>query len=122
MLGLLLASYAAQGDILLQWAPLALTAWLVFSMSGQAAILAYPWLAAHYGAALSGRANTAVNLLIFAAAFAVQYAVGLIIDRFPTGPAGRYDPAGYQLGFGLFLALQLLALAWYLAGAKRLKP
>ncbi len=122
MLGFLLASYAAQGVILLQWPPLALPAWLVFSMSGQAAILAYPWLSSHYGAALSGRANTAVNLLIFGAAFAAQYIIGLVIDLFPTGAAGTYDPAAYQLGFGLFLALQLLALAWYLAGARRLKP
>ena len=35
----------------------------VFGMSGQLAILAYPWLSSRFGAALSGRANTAMNLL-----------------------------------------------------------
>ncbi|MDH3476409.1 MAG: MFS transporter, partial [Rhodospirillales bacterium] len=126
MLGFLLVSYAAQGAILavttgLAPAALGTAAWMVFSLSGQAAILAYPWLSAYFGAALSGRANTAVNLLIFGAAFATQYAIGAIIDLFPPGAAGGYDPAGYRLGFGLFLALQLLALAWYLPGARRLR-
>ncbi len=127
MLGFLLASYGAQGVIIAEWAPAALPglttlAWMVFVMTGQAAILAYPWLSSYFGAALSGRANTAVNLLIFGTAFGVQYAIGAIIDLFPATAAGGYDPRGYQLGFGVFLAAQLLALAWLLLGWRRLKP
>jgi predicted MFS family arabinose efflux permease len=119
MLGFLLLSFAAQLAIVLQWTSLSLPVWSLFGLAGQAAILGYPWLAAHYGAGLSGRANTAINLLTFLAAFGAQYAIGAIIDLFPA-PAEGYSPRGYQVGFGTFFALQLLALAWYLPGRRGL--
>jgi hypothetical protein len=90
--------------------------WVVFGMSGQVAVLAYPWLSSYFGAALSGRATTAMNLILFLFAFGAQYAIGAIIDLFPTTPGGGYHPAGYRAGFGVFLLAQLLALCWYLAG------
>jgi predicted MFS family arabinose efflux permease len=119
MLGFLVLSFAAQLAIVLEWTSLSLAVWTLFGLAGQAAILGYPWLAAHYGAALSGRANTAINLLTFLAAFGAQYAIGAIIDLFPA-PAEGYSAHGYQVGFGTFLALQLLALAWYLPGRRAL--
>jgi hypothetical protein len=94
--------------------------WVIFGMTGQVAVLAYPWLSSYFGAALSGRANTAMNLVLFLFAFGVQYAIGAIIDLFPPTPSGGYDPRGYQAGFGVFLLAQLLALAWYLAGHRSL--
>ena len=90
-------------------------------MTGQAAILAYPWLASHFGARLSGRATTAANLLMFLVAFAGQYAVGAIIDRFPPTATGGYDPQAYRLAFGVLLAIQLAALGWYWANRQRLR-
>lgn len=89
------------------------TLWIVFGMTGQIAILAYARLAAHFGAVLSGRAQTAINLLVFLAAFVVQYVIGAIIDLFPAGVGDGYAISGYRWGFGVFLALQTLALAWY---------
>jgi hypothetical protein len=32
----------------------------------------------------------------------------------PTSPTGGYDPCGYQVGVGVFLVAQVLALDWYL--------
>jgi len=119
MLGFLLLSFAAQLAIVLQWTSVSLPVWTLFGLAGQAAILGYPWLAAHYGAAVSGRANTAINLLTFLAAFGAQYAIGAIIDLFPA-PAEGYSARGYQVGFGTFFVLQLLALAWYLPGRRAL--
>jgi predicted MFS family arabinose efflux permease len=113
MLGFLLLFLAAQACIILDIVPLRLPAWMVFGMSGQVAILAYPWLSKHFGAKRSGRANTAMNLIIFASAFLIQAAIGAIIDTFPKTPGGGYGPAAYQAAFGLFFALQLAALAWY---------
>jgi len=104
----------------LEWTSLNLPMWVVFGMTGQVAVLAYPWLSSYFGAALSGRANTAVNLPLFLTAFGAQYAIGAIIDLFPTTASGGYDPAGYQVGFGVLLAAQLLALGWYLAGRRSL--
>jgi hypothetical protein len=93
---------------------------VVFGMTGQVAVLAYPWLSSYFGATLSGRANTAANLLLFLTAFGAQYAIGVILDLFPTTASGGYDPRGYQVGFGAFFAAQLLALAWYLLGRRSL--
>jgi hypothetical protein len=116
MLGFLFVFLVAELLIVLQVTALNPLMWLLFGMLGQVAILAYPWLASHYGAALSGRATTAMNLVLFLTAFGVQYAIGGIIDLFPPAAAGGYDPMAYQVSFGLALAAQLLALAWYLRG------
>ena len=90
-------------------------------MTGQAAVLAYPWLSSYFGAALSGRANTAMNLVLFLSAFGAQYAIGAIIDLFPTGRGGRLRPAAaIRSASGCSLAAQLLALAWYLLGRRSL--
>jgi predicted MFS family arabinose efflux permease len=116
MLGFIVVFLVSELLIVLQWTALNPLMWLLFGMLGQVAILAYPWLSSHYGAALSGRATTAMNLVIFLTAFGVQYAIGGIIDLFPTTAGGGYHPMAYQVGFGLALAAQLLALAWYLRG------
>ena len=120
MLGFLALFFGAQLAIVLQWTSLNLLMWVVFGMTGQVAVLAYPWLSSYFGAALSGRANTAVNLVLFLTAFGAQYAIGAIIDLFPTTASGGYDPRGYQVGFGVFFVAQLLALAWYLLGRRSL--
>ena len=119
MLVLLLVFFVAELLIILETTSITLLVWVTFGMMGQVAILAYPWLASHYGAARSGRAQTAMNLLIFAAAFAAQATIGWIIDQFPATATGAYDPRGYQLGFGALLALQLLGLGWYLLPRRR---
>ena len=61
-----------------------------------------------------------MNLVLFLFAFGAQYAIGAIIDLFPTTATGGYDPRGYQAGFGVFLAAQVLALLWYLLGRRSL--
>ena len=122
MLGFLALFFCSQLAIVLEWTAPNLLMWVVFGMTGQVAVLAYPWLSSYFGAALSGRANTAVNLVLFLTAFCAQYAIGAIIDLFPTDRAGGYDPRGYQVGFGVFLVAQLLALVWYLLGGVRCWP
>jgi MFS family permease len=119
MLGFLAIFFVSQLAIVLELTSITLPVWFLFGMFGQVAVLAYPWLSSHYGAALSGRANTAVNLLLFLTAFAVQYAIGAIIDLFP-GTAEGYSPEGYRWGIGAFLALQLVALIWFLTGRRAL--
>lgn len=124
MNGFLALFLVSEALIVLQIESLILPAWLLFGMTGQLAILAYPWLSSYYGVALSGRANTAMNLLIFASAFGAQYVIGAIIELFPTTAEGGYAVEGYRFGFGLCLALQIMGLIWYLLGfnALRAKP
>jgi predicted MFS family arabinose efflux permease len=118
MLGFLALFFCAQLAIVLQWTSLNPITWVVFGMTGQVAVLAYPWLSSYFGAALSARANTAVNLVLFLTAFGAQYAIGAIIDLFPTSASGGYDPRGYQVSFGVFFVVQLAALGWYLLGRR----
>jgi predicted MFS family arabinose efflux permease len=100
---------------------LGLVAWVVFAMTGQATILSYPWLAAHFGTGLSSRAQTGVNFGVFLTAFLVQFMVGAVIDRFAPTPSGGYAPAAYQVSFAIMLVLQLAAFAWFLTGFTRFR-
>jgi predicted MFS family arabinose efflux permease len=118
MIGFLVLFFLAQAGIVLELHEVRLLIWFAFGMSGQVAILAYPWLSTRFGTSLSGRANTAMNLLIFLTAFAVQYGIGGVIALFPPGSAGGYDPRSYQMAFGIFLVVQLLCFALYLANRK----
>ena len=123
MTGFLIAFFASQ--IVILWGPEALMVpgWVVFGMSGQCAIVAYPWFASHYGASMAGRANTAVNLAVFSCAFVAQYAMGEITDLFAPDAAGSYPERAYQAAFGVFLGLQLAAFGWYLLGRElQLRP
>jgi predicted MFS family arabinose efflux permease len=121
MVGFIVLFMLAQGIIIFAPVSIAVWAWLLFGCLGQVAILAYPWLSSHFGASLSGRANTAMNLVIFASAFAVQAAIGWLIDLVPRNPNGGYPPEAYGLAFKVFLALQVATLGVYLAQMSALK-
>ncbi len=100
------------GVIVMGLAPTALWPWVLFGLLGNATALAYPQLSRHFPLAYAGRANTALNLLVFLAAFAAQYAIGLVIDQWPAVDGGS-PPAAYTAAFGMVLAVQLAALAWF---------
>ncbi|MEL6373563.1 MAG: MFS transporter [Pseudomonadota bacterium] len=119
MLGFVVLFIASQAAIIVLPAEVTFLPWLIFGALGQVAILAYPWLSSHFGTALSGRANTAMNFLIFTSAFAIQAAIGAIIGAFTADEAGRYPQAAYDVAFGLFLLAQLIALVWYLLARTR---
>ncbi len=99
----------------------ALPAWLVFGMLGQVAVLAFPWLSSYFGAELSGRANSSMNLMIFVTAFVAQWSMGAIIDQFPRTASGGFPPDAYTAAFGTFLALEIAGLLFYLPVHRRLR-
>ena len=121
MLGFMTIFFASQIGIVLQLTQYSLVLWLAFGTFGQVAILAYPWLASHFGTRLSGRAHTAVNLLIFSCAFIAQYVMGAIIELFPQPTPQSYDPASYRTAFGAFLAVQVAALVWFAVTARYIR-
>ena len=111
---------ASQAPIVFNWTGAPALTWFGFGMFGQATILLYPWLATYFGGPVAaGRSNAALNLLVFSTAFAVQYAVGVVLDLWPKTAAGGYAPGGYQVALGLCLAAQSLALVWFLLGVPR---
>ena len=108
-----------QIPLVLQWTSSPRLLWMLFGILGTSSILPYAVLSQSFPRHLSGRANTALNLLVFAAAFGAQWGIGAIISLWPESAAGGFNRAGYQAGFGILTALQLLAALWYWAAGKR---
>ena len=105
----------AQLGLILELTEYALLLWLIFGFFGSSGILAFPLLQRNFSKHLTGRVNTSANVMVFLWAFATQWAIGGIIDLWPSGPEG-YAPEGYQVAFGLFLLLQVAMLIWFMLG------
>jgi len=86
--------------------------WIAFGFFGTAGNLSYALLSQSFPRALAGRVNTALNLLVFVGAFAMQWGLGALIGLWPLATGG-YAQAGYATAFGLVLALQVAALGWF---------
>jgi hypothetical protein len=88
--------------------------WLAFGFLGTSGVIAYSALSQAFPIYLSGRVTTALNLLVFVAAFAAQWAIGAIIDFWPGGAGEPLRAAGFNAAFGLLLLLELAGLLHYL--------
>jgi sugar phosphate permease len=94
--------------------------WAIVATVGAGHILSYAILAEHFPEEVAGRANGALNVLHFGAAFFFQYSIGLVLEQW-TRHDGHYPIIAYQVAFGLVIALQLAALVWFeLPRARRL--
>ncbi len=103
----------SQTAIFAQWIAATPIMWVAFGFFGTSGILPYAALSQRFPADLAGRLNTGLNLLVFVAAFAAQWGIGAIINRWPPTAGGGYDPIGYHVAFGMMLGLQLLSLSWF---------
>ncbi len=109
--------------LILGGGPWPVLTWLLFGFFGTTSILPYAILSQSFPSHLAGRVNTGLNVLVFLAAFAAQWGIGVIIGLWPQLADGRFAPAGYQAGFGLVLLLQLTTCTWYgLAGRRATEP
>ena len=93
----------------LEWQPLI---WLLFGFCGTAGTVTYAILTQAFPLSLAGRANTALNLLVFAITFLIQWGMGVVINLYPAGP-GSYAPAGYAVVLGGTAVLQIVVLFWF---------
>lgn len=84
-----------------------------FSLSN----IAYSLVARAFPPALSGRANTALNLLVFAGAFGLQWGIGGLVDALRGG--GWEIATAYRAAFFSLLGGQSLALGWLLFAGRR---
>jgi len=103
-----------QGGMLFVSGLLVVPFWILFGLCGASCILPYAVLSQHFPAELSGRANTALNLLVFFAAFAAQWGIGTIIGLWPETAVGGYAVAGYRTSFLAVLVVQVLAAGWFM--------
>jgi MFS family permease len=86
--------------------------WSVVSIAGAATVLSFAAITDYFPKQFAARANGALNLLHFGWAFLVQYGIGLVVGQWPPQD-GHYPVAAYQAAFGLSVALQTAALAWF---------
>ncbi len=96
--------------------------WILFGFFGTAGIIQYAVLSQHFSRTLSGRVNTAINLLVFITAFSLQWVSGAIINLWPGELPGHYGIEGYQVAFALLLSLQGIAYLWFLLPVAEKKP
>jgi len=91
--------------------------WLLLACVGflaTAASLCYSLVSQHFPRELTGRANTALNVLVFLAAFAVQWGIGLVLNVWENPATHTYAPTGYRVAFAGVVTCQMLALLWFL--------
>jgi hypothetical protein len=91
--------------------------WPVLGLSFSLGNVAYSQLAAAFPVALSGRVNTALNLLVFVGAFVLQWGIGAAVDVFAASGMGRAD--AFKATFSVLLAAQVVAFMWFLVPVKR---
>lgn len=91
-----------------------LVVWAVWSIGAAAGSQMYGVVARQFSGELGGRATTAINLMAFAGAAALQWGLGVAIDMLRT--AGFNAADAYRLSFAALLALQFVAYAWMLRG------
>lgn len=87
--------------------------WTAFGLLGTAGGLGFPILTQAVPQHLAGRANSALNLMLFAGAFALQFGIGWMIGFWPHDPSGAYPEAAHWWTLLAQLVLQALAFVWF---------
>ena len=85
----------------------------VYGFTAISASLAYALLTPLFPPAMTGRVNTASNVMMFGVSFAFQWGVGAVLKLYPAAD-GRYAPEGYAAALTILAVLQLATLAWLL--------
>src|SRR6266478_125037 len=115
------AFIAAQLTLILRLPVSSYLPWATVAAAGSGPILSYAVLAEFFPKEITGRANGALNVFHFGAAFVIQYIIGVVVALWP-GQDGHYPAIAYQVTFGLILALQAAALAWFVFSRVRTHP
>ncbi len=95
--------------------------WMAHTFFATGGVLAYAILSREFPHRLTGRVATAINLLTFSGAFAVQWGIGAVINLW-TPAQGRYPVEAYQTAFAIPLALQCIAFAVLVASPRKPAP
>lgn len=88
--------------------------WVAFAFFSTSGTLMYALLTQNFAGAVAGRVNTALNLMVFIGAFAIQWGIGLVIEFWELPDGAGYDPAGYKVALLLVGILQVLAFLWFI--------
>lgn len=86
--------------------------WSVVAIVGAATVVSFAVITDYFPSELVGRANGALNVLHFGWAFLAQWGTGLVLEQWSMED-GQRPIVAYQVAFGLNVALQMAALAWF---------
>lgn len=89
--------------------------WLLWGLLGlcfSLGNLAYSQLVGRFPTHLAGRVNTALNLLMFAGAFGLQWGIGAAVDTVAARGATPAD--AFRISFAALLLAQAIAFLWFL--------
>jgi hypothetical protein len=86
--------------------------WLLFGFLGTAGTVSFAIVSRAFPVTMAGRANTALNLMVFVTSFLVQWGMGIVINLYPAS-RGSFAAEGYALAFGVTAVLQVAALFWF---------
>jgi predicted MFS family arabinose efflux permease len=88
----------------------AVPVWIVFALFVSFGTLSYPVLGSLFPPGLTGRVHTALNFLVFISAFALQWAVGVVVEVLT--PSLSID-AAYDVALLGLVGLQVVGYGWY---------
>jgi MFS family permease len=103
----------AQLIIVLNYAPSLRLLSVLFTLLGTITGIEYAIVAQTMPRALTGRAATCLNLLIFVGAFFVQAGFGWVVGLWQPDGANRFPVIAYQVAFGVLALLQLPGVVLY---------
>lgn len=95
---------------------------LGFPLLGAVTGLEFTVVAQSVPPSLTGRASTALNLLIFAGSFVVQAAFGAVIGFWQPDQGGVYPSVAYSVAFTILLAIQLPGIVLWLLEKRVAQP
>ncbi|MES2299549.1 MAG: MFS transporter [Pseudomonadota bacterium] len=110
----------AQGALLAASGPDAWLWWLALALCVPVTTLAQSHVGLAFPAALSGRANSAYNLLLFVGAFAAQWGIGVLADAFKAG--GLAPPQALRAAIACVVALQVASYLHFLFSRSQPDP
>jgi len=86
--------------------------WTAYGVFSSVGTLTYSLTSCGFPLALSGRATTLLNLLVFLGAFGLQWGMGLLIDLLVL--SGHSPVLAHQLAFSGLFVVQAVAYLWLL--------
>jgi hypothetical protein len=90
----------------------------LYGLGASVNVLSFTVLNEGFARELTGRVNTAMNLVMFAGSFALQWGIGVIVDAAHAW-LGYGTADGLRLAFALALACELATLGWFAYGWRR---
>ena len=90
--------------------------WMAYGLFSSTGTLVYAQVSTGFPVALSGRASTSLNLVVFAGAFSLQWGMGILIDTLREH--GFSAETAHVNAFAVLFVVQAAACLWLFVGGK----